>query len=88
MSEGDGGGISRRNGPSHGNSQGGGRVREEAIRNYAGWKCSHCGSGNTIIEEYSRTQVEGYCMSCARTIPIPEEKLHAFRLAQHTRRLH
>lgn len=58
-------------------NQPGGPHKEEPFRNYAGWTCSHCGSGNTIIEGYP-TGPEGYCMSCTREQPIPQEHLDAY----------
>lgn len=54
--------------------------REEPFRNYGGWSCPRCESTNTIIEGYD-TGPEGYCMSCARTIPIPAEHLKRYERA-------
>jgi len=61
-----------------------GTPREEPIRNYSGWTCPRCSSVNTIIEDYS-TGPEGYCMTCTREIPIPEEYLSAYNLQRSQR---
>ena len=66
-----------------GGNSSGGLPRQEPWRNYAGWKCSHCGSGNTIIETYD-TGPEGFCMSCTRELPIPQEHLDAYYEARRT----
>lgn len=78
-------GVSPRKSSSlRGLTSSGGRPREEPFRNYAGWKCSHCGSGNTIIEGYP-TGPEGYCMTCTREIPIPKEHLNAYNQSRKSR---
>lgn len=46
--------------------------KEEPFRNYGGWPCPRCNSTNTVIEGYN-SGPEGYCMSCTRNIPIPQE---------------
>ncbi len=76
MSEGEGHAPRRTNGII-GNNQAGGSPRQEPWRDYAGWKCTHCGSGNTIIETYP-TGPEGYCLSCTREQKIPKDKLDAY----------
>lgn len=58
--------------------------REEPFRNFGGWKCPHCGSGNTIIEGYN-SGPEGYCMTCTRYIEIPKENLNAYRNSRSSR---
>ncbi|KKN77097.1 hypothetical protein LCGC14_0364380 [marine sediment metagenome] len=60
----------------------GGRPREEPFRNFGGWKCQNCGSGNTVIEGYD-SGPEGYCMTCTRYIPIPKENRLAY--SRHSR---
>ncbi len=70
--------VSRRSWTSLGNISSGGSFREEPFRNYGGWHCPRCNSTNTLIEEYD-SGLEGYCMSCARTIEIPKEALDVYR---------
>ena len=56
----------------NGTTPDGGRPRDEPFRNFGGWKCPCCRSTNTLIEVYT-SGIEGHCMTCARTIPIPQE---------------
>ena len=74
--------VNRRVSGIKGNNDNGGAPREEPWRNYGGWTCNHCGSGNTIIEGYP-TGPEGYCMSCTREQPIPKEHLDAYNALRH-----
>ena len=73
----DSGQVGRRKDGILGSAQMGGTPREEPFRTWAGWNCPRCDSTNTIIEGYDRT-LEGYCMSCARYLNIPEENLNVY----------